>query len=104
MPCWHQQLLCLLAPFFLCGWTHQAGSSAIKLLSWLLLEAASSGEENHIYQQANEKVTLEKPSDVENNNLKEKTDNLFVNSQVLCEGDSVVTFKQIVQCSHFYRR
>lgn len=78
MPCWHQQLLCLLAPF--CplfprhpsGWMHQAGSRAIKLLSWLSLEVVSSGEESHIYQQANEKVTLEKPSDVRNNNERQK--------------------------------
>lgn len=50
-----------------CGWTHQAGSKAIKLLSWLLLEVVSSGQERHIYQQDNEKVTLQKPPDVENN-------------------------------------
>lgn len=74
MPCWCQQLLCLLAPFCLlfprhpCGWTHGAGSRAIKMLSWLLLEGVSSGEERHFYQQANENVTLEKPSDGENNN------------------------------------
>ncbi|RMC13448.1 hypothetical protein DUI87_10986 [Hirundo rustica rustica] len=43
-----------------CGWTHQAGSRAIKLLSWLLLEVVSSGEERHIYQQANEKEDLPK--------------------------------------------
>lgn len=54
MPCWHQQLLCLLAPLcplfprHPCGWTHRAGSSAIKLLSWLLLEALLRGGETHL--------------------------------------------------------
>ncbi|KAF4795937.1 hypothetical protein TURU_088972 [Turdus rufiventris] len=35
------------------------------MLSWLLLEGVSSGEERHFYQQANENVTLEKPSDAQ---------------------------------------
>lgn len=39
----------------------------------------------------NHLVTPEKPSDVQNE--KKKTEDFFVNSQILCEGDSVVTFK-----------
>lgn len=35
-------------------------------------------------------VALEKSSDVQN---KKKTEDFFVNSQLLCEGDSVVTLK-----------